>query len=469
MRCPRCRNDDPHALMFCTQCGASLQQEHVAKRGGGDILIMVIAIAVAAVVIVSGAAYFLFVKEKPTAVSLISNGKNVGSVPVSGLGFVDLNKMERIEATLSNGSLNLGGWYYDPEFKDPFFKYRRVTSSISLYADWNELSFTMTQVPTSPVSNSETCTFKNNTPGATDTAWTIKDAFKTNNHTVVENVSGSPTYTNVLKKGMYEVTMTATVNGEEKRLTKLETVKGTVTIPAVTWQDYYGNARTLPAFSFDVQDYIKLARDNRARDFRIANIAGFVSGTDALIQSIANGLVGPSGLMPGGTMQERADLIASFVNDGLSIDATPASKSDSTYYMIPGFHTSAVSVEYYKYPVESLYDKIQYGGMGDCEDHAILTAAIARAAGFDVAIIVITNPSEQEGHAIAGIKNDLSFVPPFEPPDSPQGAYSFKEVNGYYSCETFRPSSATAKRWLGLVETKYTEPGWVLRSFPVRG
>jgi hypothetical protein len=119
-------------------------------------------------------------------------------------------------------------------------------------------------------------------------------------------------------------------------------------------------------------------------------------------------------------------------------------------------------VEYYKYAVESLYDKILYGGIGDCDDHAILTAALGKAFGFDTAVLVITNPNEKEGHAIAGIKNDPAFDPPFEEP-SPQPGASFKEVDGYYACETFRTS---LKLQIGNVESKYLGQGWKWRAVP---
>jgi len=460
--------------MYCTKCGLRFATSSGRQRSNIDRGTMLLAVIVAALVLAAGAVYFVFLKEKTPVVNLMSHGRNVGQIPIGANGFMDINKFEAIEATIiaeDTSGLNLAGWYYDQSFTDPLFKFRQITTPINLYADWNTLDFTMTQSPTSPVSNSEICVFTNTTDNATNTKWTIVDAFKTNNSTFANNSPGEPTYTATLKKGMYQVTMTTTVDGVTKRMTKTETVKGIITNAPVQWHDYDQQSLptppplppkwTLPAFSFDVEDYIELAKLNRSRDFRIPNIASFVSGTDALIQQIADSL---TALMdPSWNMQQRINFIASFVNDGLADGQTPASRYDYTFYKIEGFHKNNVSVEYYKYPIEGLYDRILYGGVGDCEDHAILVAAIAKAAGFGVSIIVITNPAASEGHAVAGIYNDPSFDPLFEPPaDNPP--LSFKEVDNYYCCETFRKGM---RPWVGLVETKYTEPGWTLRAFPV--
>lgn len=75
--------------------------------------------------------------------------------------------------------------------------------------------------------------------------------------------------------------------------------------------------------------------------------------------------------------------------------------------------TKGVS-EYWKYPIETLYD-----GKGDCEDTAILYAAIMKAMGYKVAIIVY------DDHVATGVHLT-------------NGSGTYYEKNGvnYYYCET---------------------------------
>lgn len=76
--------------------------------------------------------------------------------------------------------------------------------------------------------------------------------------------------------------------------------------------------------------------------------------------------------------------------------------------------------EYIRYPVETIVDN------GDCEDTAILYAAIMKASGHDVALINFEN------HTMAGI--NLSEPPKY----GTQNSVYWFEKNGklYYTCET---------------------------------
>ena len=71
--------------------------------------------------------------------------------------------------------------------------------------------------------------------------------------------------------------------------------------------------------------------------------------------------------------------------------------------------------EYWKYPLETLFDE-----NGDCEDTSILFCAMAKAAGYDCALIIYS------GHMAAGINIDGI---------SGNGYYSHNNVR-YYYCET---------------------------------
>ena len=78
--------------------------------------------------------------------------------------------------------------------------------------------------------------------------------------------------------------------------------------------------------------------------------------------------------------------------------------------------------EYWKYPLETLYDR-----KGDCEDGAILLAALLYAAGYDAGIYLLP------GHSVAAVsmksimKMDITEI----------GKYEYqKRYQGYYPIET---------------------------------
>lgn len=76
--------------------------------------------------------------------------------------------------------------------------------------------------------------------------------------------------------------------------------------------------------------------------------------------------------------------------------------------------------EYVRYPVETVVDN------GDCEDTAILFAAIMKASGYKAALINL------EGHVLTGV------ALPEEPEYGTQEYIYWWEKNGekYYTCET---------------------------------
>jgi hypothetical protein len=379
---------------------------------------------------------------------------------------VDINKLESVGDTLTTrDGLDFAGWFTDASCEIPFYdsKYTRITSNTVIYAGWNTLLTSYDFVHTeSPGNGLQSCTFTNTTGTADTTMWIVKDAFKTSG--LVPLTETADRYTVGLLRGMYEVTMTVTdVNGEKKVLSKTEKVTGTIT-DAVTWNDYSSAAtQHTITYTLDVEEYIKYAKMNRVRDFRIANIANHATPGADVVQNIANELKAlPYWSLPSTTGQDRANLIASFVNEGLSYNG--GSDGDSRYYRIQGVHMSPEQVEYYRYPAEALYDRKLFNMLGDCDCHAIITAAIAKACGFDSAVLVMTNTSEKEGHAIAGIKGDF-IKPPEQSIPTLNGKASFNEEKGYYSCETFRKGW---KLWVGNVDADYIGNGWTWNAFPVK-
>jgi len=76
---------------------------------------------------------------------------------------------------------------------------------------------------------------------------------------------------------------------------------------------------------------------------------------------------------------------------------------------------SAGKAEYFRYPVETLYDQT-----GDCEDTAFLLAALLEVMGFDAVVLFF------EGHAAVGVDVDEPYF---------TGRYTYQGVD-YYYCET---------------------------------
>jgi hypothetical protein len=115
--------------------------------------------------------------------------------------------------------------------------------------------------------------------------------------------------------------------------------------------------------------------------------------------------------------------------------------------------------------MEALYDEIVYSGPGDCDCKSILMAAVAKAYGFDSAVITITK-ANVEGHAVAGIKDpSSSFVKPetdLPPPKPPWIFLDPESVGGYYAYD------CNQGRWpAGCIGSMYDETfaktAWAVR------
>jgi hypothetical protein len=87
--------------------------------------------------------------------------------------------------------------------------------------------------------------------------------------------------------------------------------------------------------------------------------------------------------------------------------------------------------DYWQYPVETLAD-----GKGDCEDHAILAAALLKEMGYDVALVLLDDPTR--GHAAVAI--------------------ACENCNGYYY-------SLDGKKYYFLETTAYGSPLGVMDKY----
>jgi len=425
------------------------------KSGSKSGASIMYAIAVAAIVMSAGLVYVNFYQDDGPTVTLSSGGQSIGSIKVTEGGFVDINWLEytQYRLTAPGPGLNFAGWYTDPSYQSVFYRYTPIRNDTIIYAGWNELSFDVVQNNSeSGKPNELTCTFTNTTVsyGEAYTTWTVNDSFKTSGSIPGTSPGVGVSHTTTLNIGMYDVTMTVFSGGEKKSMVRSIVVgddAGTAVTKTVNW-NFRGEPYTL-TYSMHVSEFIEFAKMNRNREFKIPQIADHTAWDIPVVHRIAGDL---EKIMPAGlSKQDQMNFIMMFM-DGYW-------QSDSVYFRIPGVHRTAESVEYYKYPAETLYDWAVYDFQGDCEDMAILAAAIAKAYGFaDVAIIVLTNPGSAEGHAIAGIK-DSSFVP-IDSINLRPGTF-FYELNGYYACDTVNGQK------VGELGTKYRPAEWNKRLFPV--
>ena len=129
-----------------------------------------------------------------------------------------------------------------------------------------------------------------------------------------------------------------------------------------------------------------------------------------------------------GVIQNVALQLSNFSADFSKVDQAQFVLSFVQYIEYMEDEISSSADEYWRFPVETLYDK-----MGDCEDKAFLYASLMEAMGFDAVILIF------EGHAATGIAvNGAS------------GTFYNFEGSKYFYCET------TAVGWkIGQIPDAY--------------
>lgn len=104
--------------------------------------------------------------------------------------------------------------------------------------------------------------------------------------------------------------------------------------------------------------------------------------------------------------------------------------------------------EYVNYPIETLYEK-----ECDCEDRAILAAAILVELGFDVGLVAVQGPDDG-GHAALAVHSSLDV----------EGHYLQSNGRRYYYCE-----ATPAGDWrFGEIPPEYLREGVRLTFVPIR-
>jgi transglutaminase-like putative cysteine protease len=153
-----------------------------------------------------------------------------------------------------------------------------------------------------------------------------------------------------------------------------------VSIPSSVYQEYRNNP--IQRYAYTVDEAVSMCDS-------------YVTPEDQVVQDVAGQL---DDLSAGFTDLKRANFVLSFVQNIEYVED----------------ETSVSQDEYWRFPVETLYDEV-----GDCEDKAFLYASLMEAMGNDAVILLY------DGHAAAGI--------------DATGAYgTYYDLDGveYYYCET---------------------------------
>ena len=255
-----------------------------------------------------------------------------------------------------------------------------LLSDVTLYArngDNTDLSFNSTAVTATPDIT------------LTDVTWTIDD-----NGSEVTRTGNTLSYT-YSQAGMYTILYTGTdASGKVYHGLYDIFVDGTVT-KTYSWSyDSHNYTATLDILYSDFLEYrnddIKRSQGTTSHDI------AFVTYEDPYIIELI-GQIQTQCL--GETDAYTANVILAF-----------------TQYIEYQYDSDSMGQEeYWKYPLETLFDEC-----GDCEDTSILFCALAKAGGYDCALILYS------GHMAAGI--NVSGI-------TGSGYYDYSNVR-YYYCET---------------------------------
>lgn len=253
--------------------------------------------------------------------------------------------------------------------------------------------------------------------------WTLRGTYYLQDQTVSKEES--TLYWTKPTAGEYTVSVMCSIEGRGGYDYK-ETYVGQFEYAGTVEKVYDWTYQSQPysmAISYDYYDdfikYSEMNKDDRsivAPNYR--NSVMFVE-VEHVVQSIADNLVDLYKESYGSDQFIRTQEFANFVLAYVQIcfDYPPNSNSVNGDQYIYGQN------EYFAYPMETIYY-----GVGDCEDTAILCAAIFDACGLDAAICIIPR------HAVAGIALE-SYT---EPNHVRSVELVSQEVNGktYYGCET---------------------------------
>lgn len=224
---------------------------------------------------------------------------------------------------------------------------------------------------------------------------------------VVASSSGNQKWSADLAPGLYELIVKGVkTNGYYGSETKSILIEG---ISSNTYRWTFENKEYSLIWNLDTSIYEKYTETTANRAPQTANSkTAFVNYGSAEVQKISGKLLSLSAEMDALT---RANFVLKFVQL-------------CTVYEYD--HDYNGNVEYWKYPVETLFE-----GKGDCEDTSILYCALMKAMGYDVALLLYYD------HAAASVALN----------SCPGGTYYLKDGFYFYYCESTSDTKNVGEFW----------------------
>ena len=241
----------------------------------------------------------------------------------------------------------------------------------------------------------------------TNPTWTITDD---RTGKVVKTVHSNPAIVSLEDSNSYTASFTAKSGSKDVKLKQDLITGGSFTNEyywkyngynySCYWTDFVPNYVYYKNYNTDGRHHINNAKDSE-----------FVTYTDSTILDMRDYLEKQSKNM---SDLQRANFVLRFVQETITYTKDASGKGMN---------------EYWKYPYETLFDM-----RGDCEDTAILYAALMKSLGYEVALLLY------DDHMATGVGM----------PAGTSGTYYEKNGTRYYYCET----TATGW-WLGDIPDGY--------------
>ncbi len=224
---------------------------------------------------------------------------------------------------------------------------------------------------------------------------------------VVASSSGNQKWSVDLAPGLYELIVKGVkTNGYYGSESKTILVDG---VSSNIYQWTFNNTEYTLTWDLDTSVYKNYTKITANRAPQSTNTkTAFVDYDSAEVQKIASKLLSLSAGMDALT---RANFVLKFVQ------LCTVYEHDYDYNG---------KVEYWKYPVETLFE-----GKGDCEDTSILYCALMKAMGYDVAILLYYD------HAAASVALNTC----------PGGTYYLKDGYRFYYCESTSDTMNVGEFW----------------------
>lgn len=316
--------------------------------------------------------------------------KGLGIESVEGEGTYTAGQNVTLKAEMVDG-YGFGGWYKMDE-TTPFSTKETCTFNITESTVVYALSDAQAYKGDKLLAVSPTKNFDKG-----DRLWVVTDAWTGNFVSIVKSNNLSIR----VGPGVYLIGVYGTINGNDEIETFTKTVTGDFE-RTCRWS-YKGNDYGV-VMTYDFSYVQKLhSKIGRAPVFDITK-KSFVDYNDYLIQSLAE-------FMHKETMylsdEDKVGVVLSFVQQCIQYEY------DDDY---------CKKAEYFKYPLETLYDM-----RGDCEDSSILFAAIVKAMGYDVVLCEYTDLKlyRDKGHMAVAVALENCY-----------GMYYEYGGKKYFYCET---------------------------------